>query len=128
MTVFHTRQLSCSMVVTVYQMLECYGMDILPFPSYGTPGKDVDEVLLTNQLGWCLFSIDVRNTYGSPFDVTLERVQEGGISSMYAKWEDNLILGIEPASTTVTIPPGSTTKYVGKHHFSEYNSDVGAGS
>lgn len=27
--------------------------------------------------GWCLFSIDVRNTYGSPFEVTLKRVQKG---------------------------------------------------
>ena len=27
--------------------------------------------------GWCLFTIDVRNTYGLPFKVTLERVQEG---------------------------------------------------
>jgi len=76
------------MVVTVYQMLECYGMDILPHPSYPTAGKDVDEVLLTNQSGWCLFSVDVRNTYGSPFDVTLERVQEGGASSMiYDMWK-----------------------------------------
>lgn len=57
-------------------------MDILPFPSYQTSGKDVDEVLLTSPLGWCLLSIDVRNTYGSPFDVTLERVQEGGILLM----------------------------------------------
>lgn len=33
--------------------------------------NDVEEV------GWCLFTIDVRNTYGLPFEVTLERVQEG---------------------------------------------------
>lgn len=33
--------------------------------------KDVEED------GWCLFSIDVRNTYGLPFEVTLERVQKG---------------------------------------------------
>jgi len=33
--------------------------------------KDVEEE------GWCLFSIDVRNTYGLPFEVTLERVQKG---------------------------------------------------
>ena len=60
-------------------------MDILPFPSCQTSRKDVDEVLLTSQLGWCLLSIEVRNTYGSPFDVTLERVQEGEISSMVRK-------------------------------------------
>ena len=33
--------------------------------------KDVEEE------GWCLFTIDVRNTYGLPFEVTLERVQDG---------------------------------------------------
>lgn len=26
---------------------------------------------------WCLFSIEVRNTYGSPFEVTFDRDQEG---------------------------------------------------
>ena len=33
--------------------------------------KDVEEE------GWCLFSIDVRNTYGLPFEVSLDRVQQG---------------------------------------------------
>ncbi|KAK2466897.1 hypothetical protein APHAL10511_001155 [Amanita phalloides] len=92
--VFHVRQISYSMVVTVYQMLECYGMDVIPFPPYSVARADADEVLLTNELGWCLFSIDIRNTYGSPFNVTLERVQDG----------------TDSASTTVTVPPGSTIK------------------
>ena len=26
---------------------------------------------------WCIFSIEVRNTYGLPFEVTFERNQEG---------------------------------------------------
>jgi trafficking protein particle complex subunit 9 len=26
---------------------------------------------------WCLFTVDVRNTYGIPFEVTFERQQEG---------------------------------------------------
>ena len=26
---------------------------------------------------WCLFTVDVRNTYGMPFEVTFERDQEG---------------------------------------------------
>ena len=26
---------------------------------------------------WCLFSIEVRNTYGLPFEVTFERIDEG---------------------------------------------------
>ncbi|KAF8628414.1 hypothetical protein AX15_003936 [Amanita polypyramis BW_CC] len=93
-SVFHTRQLSYSMAVTVYQMLDCYGMDILPFPSYSTAKTGADENLLVSDSAWCLFSIEVRNTYGSPFDVTLERAQEG----------------IDSSFTKVTVPPGSTTK------------------
>lgn len=37
------------------------------------------------------------------------------------------MLGVESSSTTVTIPPGSTTKYVVKYPFSKCSSDVGAG-
>lgn len=32
--------------------------------------KDVEEE------GWCLFSIDIRNTYGLPFEVSLDRIQQ----------------------------------------------------
>ena len=80
---FHTRQISYPVLVTVYHMLECYNMDIFPLGVRDYKGektsankrqelfKDVEEE------GWCLFSIDVRNTYGTPFEVTLERVQNG---------------------------------------------------
>lgn len=30
-----------------------------------------------NTADWCLFSVDVRNTYGSPFEVTFERQEPG---------------------------------------------------
>lgn len=83
--VFHTRQLSYPVMVTVYHMLECHGMDIIPFPpSVSSHSDDVDSAphgrmssLRVGGDGWCLFSIDVRNTYGLPFEVTFERVQEG---------------------------------------------------
>lgn len=79
--VFFTRQLSYPVMVTVYQMLECHGMDILPFPSYplGSDNSVVTKQHLDvdDESSWCLFSIDVRNTYGLPFDVTLERTVEG---------------------------------------------------
>lgn len=80
---FYTRQVSYPVLVTVYHMLECHSMDIFPlsvgdYEAGKTPAskrrelfKDVEEE------GWCLFTIDVRNTYGSPFEVTLERVQDG---------------------------------------------------
>jgi hypothetical protein len=69
-------------MVTVYHMLECQGMDILPFPS--VPSEldeeqgEPDEQYLGNEAGWCLFSVEVRNTYGLPFEVSFERVQQGG--------------------------------------------------
>lgn len=82
--VFHTRQLTYPVLVTVYHMLECHGMDILPFDGIDT-GDSTDEeiahaqspLLSINEAGWCLFSVEVRNTYGLPFEVTFERNQEG---------------------------------------------------
>jgi Transport protein Trs120 or TRAPPC9, TRAPP II complex subunit len=86
--VFHSRQLSYPVVITVYDMLECHGMDIIPFPSRGIPHHYDESVQNTtvarrsilhvgDERGWCLFSIEVRNTYGLPFEVTFDRMQEG---------------------------------------------------
>ncbi|KIY43410.1 hypothetical protein FISHEDRAFT_53353 [Fistulina hepatica ATCC 64428] len=103
--VFHTRQLSYPVMVTVYQMLECTGMDIMPFPLHtpklqdGVASQDKARRLNMNtgdKDGWCLFSIEVRNMYGQPFDVSFDRTQEG----------------VLPASSKTTIPPGSTTRVI----------------
>jgi hypothetical protein len=77
---FYTRQLTYPVLVTVYHMLECYDMDILSYSGiddefgagcFGTAlGENEDQ-------RWCLFSIEVRNTYGLPFEVIFERVSEG---------------------------------------------------
>lgn len=84
--VFHTRQLSYPVMVTVYHMLECHAMDILPFPRHFADGDDISDsqvrarrqtLYVDDEGSWCLFSIEVRNTYGLPFDVTFERLQEG---------------------------------------------------
>jgi trafficking protein particle complex subunit 9 len=69
-------------MVTVYHMLECSSMDILAFPSYShSQHRDetaqVKYLNIEEETGWCLFSIEVRNSYGSPFDVTLVRTQIG---------------------------------------------------
>jgi hypothetical protein len=68
-------------MVTVYHMLECHGMDILPFPSYPSEldedQTDTDDQYIGNEAGWCLFSVEVRNTYGLPFEVSFERIQQG---------------------------------------------------
>ncbi|KAH9009241.1 transport protein Trs120 or TRAPPC9 TRAPP II complex subunit-domain-containing protein [Lactarius pseudohatsudake] len=77
---FHTRQLSYPVLVTVYHMLECHNMDVFPLNQGGCEetSEDGRAVLFKDveEEGWCLFSIDVRNTYGLPFEVTLDRVQK----------------------------------------------------
>jgi len=78
--VFYMRQVSYPLMVTVYHMLECSSMDILAFPSYShshRSNKEVKYLNIEEEAGWCLFSIEVRNSYGSPFDVTLVRAQKG---------------------------------------------------
>ncbi|THU80824.1 hypothetical protein K435DRAFT_972612 [Dendrothele bispora CBS 962.96] len=94
---FHTRQLSFPLMVTVYHMLECNGMDILPYPSHLMEDTKLKSNLFVDGEGsWCLFSIDVRNTYGTPFEVSIERAQEG----------------VSKAETSVNVPPGSTSRIV----------------
>lgn len=62
---------------------------------------------------WCLFSIEVRNAYGLPFEVTFERIDRGKEwvgSSGPGRIEylpDNVV-----ASTCHTVPPGSTCRCV----------------
>lgn len=84
-------------------MLECSGMDLLPFPSYPQLRWRRDEnakdekfrhLGISEDAGWCLFSVEVRNSYGTPFDVTLLRTQEGDAS----------------ATSSTTIPPGSVAR------------------
>lgn len=101
--VFHTRQLTYPVLVTVYHMLECHGMDILPFDNVRGLSSDEEEpnshscqslLNVGDEVGWCLFSIDVRNMYGLPFEVTFERDQEG----------------TPKVSTTMVVAPGSMSR------------------
>ncbi|TFY64017.1 hypothetical protein EVJ58_g2901 [Rhodofomes roseus] len=105
--VFHTRQLSYPVVVTVYHMLECHSMDISPYSritAFASTTEDDDDSPagkarralfdVEDVADWCLFSVDVRNTYGSPFEVTFERSEPTHMT------------------TTVLVPPGSTTRIV----------------
>lgn len=101
--VFYVRQISYPLMVTVYHMLECSGMDILQLPSYPISDRQftynskherLNALNFEEKTGWCLFSIEVRNTYGSPFDVTLVRTQD----------EEST------ASSKTTIPPGSVSR------------------
>ncbi|KAF7294900.1 hypothetical protein MIND_01027900 [Mycena indigotica] len=56
-SVFHTRQLSYPVMVTVYHMLECHGMDLLPFTSYPSDLDEPDEQYRGNEAGWEVISI-----------------------------------------------------------------------
>ncbi|KAF8964707.1 TRAPP II complex [Flammula alnicola] len=103
--VFYIRQVSYPLMVTVYHMLECSGMDLLQFPPYprsqrrsqiNPKNERLSSLHFEDDAGWCLFSIEVRNTYGSPFDVSLVRTQDGESA----------------ASSTTTIPPGSVSRLV----------------
>ena len=64
------------MTVTVYHMLECHGMSIMPSDAF----SDINDDSLQrdgDSHEWCLFSIEVRNTYGLPFEVTFNRTRQG---------------------------------------------------
>ncbi|KAJ3829021.1 TRAPP II complex [Lentinula raphanica] len=99
-SVFHTRQISYPLMVTVYRMLESHGMDILPYPSYPMSLDNVSQshsnLFVDDNGAWCLFSLDITNTYGAPFEVSIERVQED------VPWGEIL----------VNVPPGSTSRLV----------------
>jgi hypothetical protein len=87
--VFYTRQLSCPILVTVYHMLECYDMNIISYSDVDhKTGISIDDdedstYERDDDDGWCLFSIDVRNTYGLPFEVTFERTEGGDCIFVY---------------------------------------------
>ena len=72
-------------------------MDILPYSpdTISAVLKDAEQTLITTDTrrlllnvddatDWCIFCVEVRNTYGLPFEVSFERVQSGkcyGVSS-----------------------------------------------
>ncbi|KAI0093921.1 TRAPP II complex [Irpex rosettiformis] len=97
--VFHTRQLSYPVLVTVYHMLECHGLDILPYTpdmiryagDDNKAGHTQTSLQVENIEDWCIFSVEVRNTYGIPFEVTFEADHR-------------------TSSATALVPPGSTTR------------------
>ncbi|KAH7914700.1 TRAPP II complex [Hygrophoropsis aurantiaca] len=97
---FYTRQLTYPVTVTVYHMLECHDMSILPMD--GVEGLIDDDqssstVQTLDETGqWCLFSVDIRNTYGLPFEITFERTQEG----------------TPRASVSSIVPPGSMSRVI----------------
>ena len=101
-------------------MLECQNMDIFPLSQGGYELDETSEnrraVLFKDveEEGWCLFSIDVRNTYGLPFEVSLDRVQQSEETFFGVKplFYDFLFTGAPPTSTSCIVAPGATIRYV----------------
>lgn len=97
--VFYTRQLSYPVTVTVYHMLECHDLRLMPMVdvNYDDLGSGASHSVIhllpeiDDPAEWCMFAIDVRNTYGLPFEVTFEREQAG----------------TQNAVVSSTVPPGS---------------------
>ncbi|PSR74153.1 hypothetical protein PHLCEN_2v10109 [Hermanssonia centrifuga] len=133
--IFHTRQLSYPVLVTVYHMLECHAMDILPYSPDSTfatirDSQGFDSDTTTTKIGlivdditdWCIFSIEVRNTYGLPFEVTFERQQAGAQIRMIAVNWLTTCADTEPCLMTSVVPPGSMSRVlipVQKFHLAE---------
>lgn len=123
---FYTRQILYPVLVTVYHTLECHAMDIHPFapiqapalrhrktrsPSpqddEGSVSENDDEDAKTRRdlldltgegdpEDWCLFTVDVRNSYALPFEVHFERKQPN----------------TKPSSTSRLVTPGSTSRII----------------
>ncbi|KAG2144925.1 TRAPP II complex [Suillus cothurnatus] len=81
--VFYTRQLSYPVTVTVYHMLECHDLSLMAMVDvdYDDISRRASNSVIhllpevDDPTEWCLFAIDVRNTYGLPFEVTFKREQ-----------------------------------------------------
>ncbi|KZV90255.1 hypothetical protein EXIGLDRAFT_649508, partial [Exidia glandulosa HHB12029] len=105
---FYVRQMLYEVDVTVYNTLECSGMDILPLSSFDVHDREnisdanlqliADVAASVDEDDWCLFTIDVRNCYGLPFDVIFERSQEETPSCQATK-------RIAPGSTSRILLP-----------------------
>lgn len=115
---FYTRQLTYPMTVTVYHMLECHDMSVMPLDAF----SDIsDDSLRWNgdPHGWCLFSIEVRNTYGLPFEVTFDRTQQGELA-LPAPGSPLIKTDALDAAARSVVPPGSTSRQV-NHRFLPYS-------
>lgn len=78
---FYTRQLLFPVLVTVYQMLECSEMNIVPISALATAEDSPSEwdslLSRVDEAGWCVLTLDVLNIYGLAFEVTLSYNSKG---------------------------------------------------
>lgn len=91
-------------------------MDILSYSGlHDQSGVDHLETSWTEteERDWCLFSIEVRNTYGLPFEVVFERINGGeGTAVSPDPVRPESPPDIVAASTCRVVPPGSTCRCV----------------
>lgn len=66
------------MTVTVCHMLECHDMSVMPLDAFSNINDDILQKA-SDPHEWCLFSIEVRNTYGLPFEVTFDSTRQGKV-------------------------------------------------
>lgn len=95
---FYARELTYPLTVTVYQMFECYDMTIMPVDAIDSlcSRASMPIIGVDDFHKWCLFSIEVRNTYGLPFEVAFTRSQDG----------------IEDETDSSVVPPGCTSRII----------------
>jgi hypothetical protein len=98
-------------------MLECHDMSLVPMVDVdydvgGSTGNSVTQILseVDDPTEWCLFAIDVRNTYGLPFEVTFEREQAGKLMMYLPRYAADFSPGTKDATVSSTVPPGSMSR------------------
>lgn len=102
-------------MVTVYRMLESHGMDILPYPLYPMEldskyAGNNSNLFVEDKGAWCLFSVDIKNTYGTPFEVSIERKQKGNHCVLGWSLDVHAFTDAPRGETLVNVPPGSTSR------------------
>ncbi|WVQ81064.1 hypothetical protein IAT38_003171 [Cryptococcus sp. DSM 104549] len=112
---FYTRQITFPVLFTVYHTIECHSLTLTRLrtsshhtaPSngaiLGTSSDDAlrDAINMENDEVHCLLGVSVRNVYGVPFEVTLER-------------RSGKALGFDmvPLRCTRLVPPGATERII----------------
>lgn len=87
-SVFHTRQIFCDVFMTVHKALVAHSLDIFHLKTIPTVlaanensavlDLGVENSLTASEVGKsCLIAIDIMNSYGQPFEISLGRTGEG---------------------------------------------------
>lgn len=121
---FYTRQLFCDVFMTVHKALVAHSLDIYhlkALPALAHSDDTVEdkmsvlgpgESLRTTDVGkYCLIAIDIMNSYGQPFEVSLGRTDEGNILSILECVESSLTEYLTlDHSARRSLEPGATAR------------------